>query len=1100
MRPSNSRGFALLITIVLLAFLVLLLVSLASLTRVETQIATNSRHLAQARQNALTALNIALGELQRFAGADQRATAQADLLPSPQAGARRWTGVWAPTSEPDDQYTNAPASTRLLNWLVSGNESTPSPTVDTNTASGTGHITSAAAAPPIGPDQSVENLTTLSLASDNNLLVNSRPAALLVGGNSVGTTSTDDYVVAPFRNLQVEERTIPGMDPGSSTLVSIGRYAWWIGDEGVKARFFTKDPTYSAAQGSKEWVARVSSSPRAWAGAMTGLGTFPADPSDAANLLPFGHTLSAAQGPLALSSVPATNWRARFHDLSFWSAGVQSDSRQGGLREDLSYLRAYPPSAPTPLLPAALFAPNTPEPSGSTASENPTLEKILSYMEMDTATSPLPARLATPTQQGLYPIIVSAMQIFSFTMDGSRSIYANYYPMVVLANPYDVAIVGSYKIYFRHSGSATTVVPYFNTGEGVNTANGSLSFPINLNGIVGQPLVITNATIGPGEARIFSLSSTAPGLNGTTLSYPYIAPTSAPSSYPGTAASFPMENAFNPNISVSMATPLVSNIGVARIYINSIGGNFNTYLTDENNNVYQYYQQSGDGNVQSGTGANPTPLISAINIRQTRGFRTRFRSSADTTADLRTFADLNWRRNEVRRSITAQTNPYSDNETIRLIARTSDAPANGIVDFVTPLGSDTERALWGRSYGIGGAENLILYRVPRADAPMASVGQLAHAELGFDSNTATYGLGGGIATPNVPRTFSTVVTTRGANTATFRDSSYLLNTAILDRFMVSGMPLTGPFSPATTSFSSNRFTFLPNTAGNDPTDDDLRPSLAGAGVTPSRAFAAHTLVQGAFNVNSTSVEAWKAQLSALNALSYNGSSAGSALPRTPFQSGTGTDASTTNEANAAAWSGYRRLTSGETTLLATKIVDRIKARGAPSTNLGRFVSRSLSSDAEGLRGILQGAIDDAALNDTAFPSSGYVNVSASPSNPRNDLYPAQDDAAEAGPRNMGIPGWLAQHDVVSLLAPVMQTRSDTFLIRVAGDVMDPLNPSSTTPLARAWCEAVVQRIPEYTEPADNATKDISDGLTALNIALGRRFKIVSFRWLTASDI
>src|SRR5690606_17315168 len=76
--PARRGGFALLITITLVAFLVLVLVSLATLTRVETRVAGNSQQVAQARQNALMALNIAVGQLQRYAGPDQRATAPSD--------------------------------------------------------------------------------------------------------------------------------------------------------------------------------------------------------------------------------------------------------------------------------------------------------------------------------------------------------------------------------------------------------------------------------------------------------------------------------------------------------------------------------------------------------------------------------------------------------------------------------------------------------------------------------------------------------------------------------------------------------------------------------------------------------------------------------------------------------------------------------------------------------------------------------------------------------------------------------------------------------------------------------------------------------------
>ena len=53
-QPNMSqRGFALIITIILMAFLVLLMVSMASLTRVETQVAANSQQAAAARENAL---------------------------------------------------------------------------------------------------------------------------------------------------------------------------------------------------------------------------------------------------------------------------------------------------------------------------------------------------------------------------------------------------------------------------------------------------------------------------------------------------------------------------------------------------------------------------------------------------------------------------------------------------------------------------------------------------------------------------------------------------------------------------------------------------------------------------------------------------------------------------------------------------------------------------------------------------------------------------------------------------------------------------------------------------------------------------------------
>jgi hypothetical protein len=90
------------------------------------------------------ALNVALGELQKYAGPDQRTTARSDILDidvnpatfsPPPSG--RWLGAYG--SGASTGYTQAPATisaaviaasdtkgsqAKLLNWLVSGNEST----------------------------------------------------------------------------------------------------------------------------------------------------------------------------------------------------------------------------------------------------------------------------------------------------------------------------------------------------------------------------------------------------------------------------------------------------------------------------------------------------------------------------------------------------------------------------------------------------------------------------------------------------------------------------------------------------------------------------------------------------------------------------------------------------------------------------------------------------------------------------------------------------------------------------------------------------------------------------------------------------------------
>src|SRR5687768_3740536 len=77
LRRGPTGGFALLITITLLSFVVVLLLGLAVYTRVETSVAGNTQRQAQARENALLGLNVALSQLQKYAGPDTRVTATA---------------------------------------------------------------------------------------------------------------------------------------------------------------------------------------------------------------------------------------------------------------------------------------------------------------------------------------------------------------------------------------------------------------------------------------------------------------------------------------------------------------------------------------------------------------------------------------------------------------------------------------------------------------------------------------------------------------------------------------------------------------------------------------------------------------------------------------------------------------------------------------------------------------------------------------------------------------------------------------------------------------------------------------------------------------
>jgi hypothetical protein len=75
---------------------------------------------------------------------------------------------------------------------------------------------------------------------------------------------------------------------------------------------------------------------------------------------------------------------------------------------------------------------------------------------------------------------------------------------------------------------------------------------------------------------------------------------------------------------------------------------------------------------------------------------------------------------------------------------------------------------------------------------------------------------------------------------------------------------------------------------------------------------------------------------------------------------------------------------------------------------------------------------------------------------------------------------------------VATVRSDTFTVRAYGDARD----SSGAIISRSWCEAVVQRMPEYVSSADQSHVAPAALSSEANRTFGRRFTIVSFRWLS----
>ncbi|MGC6456377.1 MAG: hypothetical protein ACON39_03940 [Coraliomargaritaceae bacterium] len=109
-KDDFSEGFALVVGLLLAGLLTAVGLGFSTLVRVQVEEARQMRGTIEAREGARLALHLALGQLQRMAGPDQRVTGSAGLLGGAVGpSARTWVGVWN-TAEPEA----APV------WLVSG--------------------------------------------------------------------------------------------------------------------------------------------------------------------------------------------------------------------------------------------------------------------------------------------------------------------------------------------------------------------------------------------------------------------------------------------------------------------------------------------------------------------------------------------------------------------------------------------------------------------------------------------------------------------------------------------------------------------------------------------------------------------------------------------------------------------------------------------------------------------------------------------------------------------------------------------------------------------------------------------------------------------
>lgn len=319
------------------------------------------------------------------------------------------------------------------------------------------------------------------------------------------------------------------------------------------------------------------------------------------------------------------------------------------------------------------------------------------------------------------------------------------------------------------------------------------------------------------------------------------------------------------------------------------------------------------------------------------------------------------------------------------------------------------------------------------------------------------------------------------------DLSFEVNRNLWDRFYLS----TGSTEQKQAFFKDPLKNPLPNSRMR------LAPATRSS-ATPARLNHFHQaayqlMLDGAFNVNSTRVEAWKALLSSTRRVEF-GEGGGVPFPRVLGAPGGAWKSGSPADGDSA-WDGYRVLTDEEVKRLAEAIVEQVKLRG-PFLSLADFVNRRLAEDETGRMGALQAAIEKAGLNASHIAAYPLDNRSSLPNYRHPDNISdatRMEQTLKPSSKAWGAPTYLTQADVLQVIGPALSARSDTFVIRTYGDAVD----ESGRIQARAWCEATVQRTPEPVEPDEAGLNPKAAGQSG---DFGRRFRITSFRWLNPDEV
>lgn len=1221
-RRNRPRGFALIVTLSLMILLTVIAVGLLSLSSISLRSTGEGSAASIARANARMALMLAIGDLQKAAGPDQRITAPADILDEKSANPHL-TGIWKSrntiaTSPTAGDFTADAKKEQFLGWLVSAGN----------------------------PEDSHSQDFAATAATD--------PFKLWDVG-SLGTA-------APVRDfVEAGKVRVAGKSKGA--------YSWAVMDEGVKARLNMTYDSSTTNDGGK--TAQLGSGQRPGIEFMSGLTALTGDKFEkstptAATMAKGISWLNAQLAAESLAPKITPDLQKHTHDLTAFSSGLFTDVTTGGFKEDF-HLLCENPALPSPYVGKGIYASRLGIKT-ATATSDPRWESLYQfarlYRQTNTltkignapvlkATAPAPANWMAasdppnaetaprvlpgpPPGMVLMPTIAKVQVVFTLA---TRDIYHGYpknavpvpesapqlhgpwgdnfkgtkydymlhmlyTPVVTLHNPYNVTlqftklkvnfinVPFAMKVWRNGVAQTSDFVPldqmYYSTAEG-----GARSKQFGMT-MMTQPASKGGSDtfkLLPGEVKLFS---------------PYIEPTRTWEDEHTQASRifFDYDGGSSDRALLMEGVPGWRGDGIgfdldwfcAKPFRNlgdketmNVAGATGSLVRDgciplqADDNLFVEFAPYSIGNANSKfivkmsavTPNSSTPMNTGaieLNYETPRGLQTfllgangkmRYPKTGTLTAlSLHDhFADpiKEYTHTKPFAIISAQAKTtYGAQDTDKREGRTatkpwvfahaaigastakviSENPANHSheidlilleknTDITDHLQIDTENRgnfITGHT-GQKGSKFGVMYDIPLA--PIQSLSSLNGANPGGSSGYLprfAQPIGNSWASPMLPADQSRV----SGTPAQLFDHSFLLNTALYDHFYFSGLATqAGAFSngKSSTQLMSDFSQGIPlpdprislHLPDGSPATD-LASNMAGGNTARHTQIAAWQQMNGAFNINSTSVSAWKAMLGSIQSkealYSKISSPAGTSLTTLPALDATKARISrmrlpgSTSKDPEAYWLGPRELDDAQLEALATAIVTQVRERG-PFLSLSEFVNRQLGSGRKSLSGALQTAIDLSGINTQNTPEaegqadhfSGYQISAAQVAG-----YNYKNPEAGTGNSADGAPGAVSQADILAVLGNAATPRSDTFTIRAYAEARDSAGKVTAT----ACCEAVVQRQAEYvdsTDPAGAVPPAVSPATTTspiltsqANLTFGRRFNVVSFRWLSKAEI